>query len=166
MGLNLNAILYLTSIPLFVGGLIILIIQAIRKKKKKIPILIIVVSILMCAGGICLPDAEDIAEISSHVSSSNISGEKISRETAENIAKQEIVNLCCDNSGVSAVNITYGTFNVSEYYRGGYQFEAQGTYLPRDDYGMYGDRKKFNIRLVVEDDKKITVLVESYSSAY
>ena len=38
--------------------------------------------------------------------------------------------------------------------------------MPRDDYGMYGDRKKFNIRLVVEDDKKITVLVESYSSAY
>ena len=97
MGLSLNAILYLTSIPLFVIGLIILIIQAIRKKKKKIPILIIVVSILMCAGGICLPDAEDIAENSSHVLSSNISGEKISRETAENIAKQEIVNLCCDN---------------------------------------------------------------------
>ncbi len=166
MGLDFNAILYLISFPLFAIGLITLIIQAIRKKKKKIPIIIIVVSVLMCAGGIFLPDAEDMSKLSSYVSSSNVSGEKISRETAENIAKQEIVNLCCDNSGVSSVNISYGTFKVSEYYRGGYQFEAQGTYLPRDDYGMYGDRKKFNIRLTVEDDKKITVLVESYSSAY
>ena len=166
MGLDLNAILYLVSIPLFAIGLIVLIIQIIRKKKKKIPLIIIVVSVLMCAGGICLPDAEDMDALSSHISSSNVSGEKISRETAENIAKQEIVNLCCDNSGVSSVIISYGTFNVSEYYRGGYQFEAQGTYLPKDSYGMYGDRKKFNIRLTVEDNKKITVLVENYSSAY
>lgn len=166
MGLDLNDILYLSGIPLFVIGLIILIVQVIRKKKKKMPIIIIVVSVLMCAGGIFLPDAEDMEALSSYSTSSNVSGERISRETAENIAKQEIVNLCCDNSGVSSVNISYGTFKVSEYFRGGYQFEAQGTYLPRDDYGMYGERKKFNIRLTVEDDKKITVLVENYSSAY
>lgn len=35
MGLDLNAVLYLISIPLFAIGLIILIIQMIRKKKKK-----------------------------------------------------------------------------------------------------------------------------------
>lgn len=166
MGLNLNAVLYLLSIPLFVVGLIMLIIKIAKKGKKKIPVIIIVVSILMCAGGICLPDAEDMEVLSSHVSSSNASGEKISKETAEKIAKQKIVNLCCDNSHVSSVSISYGTFNISESLRGGYQFEAQGTYLPKDDYGMYGYRQKFNIRLTVDNSKKITVLLEDYSSAY
>lgn len=166
MGLDLNAVLYLISILLFVIGLIILIIHVIRKKKKKIPLIIIAVSVLMCAGGIFLPDAEDMDVLSSYVSSSNVTGEKISRETAEKIAKQEIVNLCCENSYVSSVNISYGTFNVSEHYEGGYKFDVQGTYLPRDDYGMYGDRKKFNIRLTVDDSQKVNVLVENYSSAY
>ena len=93
-------------------------------------------------------------------------GEKISVEEAEKIAKQEIVNLCCDNSYVSSVKITYGIFNYSDYYKGGYEFEAQGTYLPIDSYGMYGDMQKFNIRLTVENDGKATVIVESFSPAY
>lgn len=90
----------------------------------------------------------------------------ISKDVAETIARQEIVNMCCDNSHVSSINIDYGTFNISDGNLGGYQFDAQGTYLPKDDYGMYGDRIKFNIRLTVNDDKKVSVLLENYSSAY
>ena len=90
----------------------------------------------------------------------------ISKDEAETIARQEIVNMCCDNSNVSTINIDYGTFNYSKGNLGGYQFEAQGTYLPKDSYGMYGDRVKFNIRLTVDNSKKITVQLEKYSSAY
>ena len=163
---DIGAILYLTSIPLFVIGLILLIIQAIRKKKKKVSVIIIAISVLMCIGGIFLPGLDELAEISSNMSASDSNGEKISRESAEQIAKQKIVNLCCDNSYVSSVNITYGTFKLSAQYADGYQFEAMGTYLPIDDYGMYGNRQKFNIRLVVKNNGKTSVLVEDYSSAY
>ncbi len=166
MGLDINAILFLTSIPLFIIGLILLIIQAAKKKKKKISILIIVVSVLMCASGICLPDADEMALISSSISEQNKGGKKLSKELAETFAKQEIVDLCCDYSSVSSVSITYGTFNVSEYHLGGYEIEAQGTYLPIDDYGMYGKRMKFHIELSIDNNTKKNIHKKDISYAY
>lgn len=162
---DIGAALYLISFPIFIIGLILFIIQIIKKKKKKVSISLIIISIILLVSGVFLPGFDELAELSSSTKS-NFNGEKISVEEAEKIAKQEIVNLCCDNSYVSSVKITYGTFNYSDYYKGGYEFEAQGTYLPIDSYGMYGDMQKFNIRLTVENDGKATVVVESFSPAY
>lgn len=67
------AILYLLSIPLFVVGLIVLIVQAVRKKKKKVPVIIIVVSVLMCVCGIMLPGIAELRDISTDPSY-NVSG--------------------------------------------------------------------------------------------
>lgn len=90
---------------------------------------------------------------------------KIDYDLAETVAKQEIVNLCCDNSHVSSINIDYGKFTYAET-NSGYKFEAQGTYLPKDDYGMYGDRVKFNIRLIVDNNQKISVQLKDFTPAY
>lgn len=97
---------------------------------------------------------------------SNTKKETISKEKAEELAKQEIVNLCCEESYVSTINIDYGTFDVSKSKLGGLEFNAKGTYLPKDDHGMYGDRQKFTIRLTVSDDGKVTVNSKQFSEAY
>lgn len=98
--------------------------------------------------------------------STNETNNSISREEAEEIAKQEIVNLCCEESYVSTISIDYGTFDVSPSNLGGLEFNAMGTYLPKDDHGMYGDRQKFTIRLTVSDDGKVTMNSKNFSKAY
>lgn len=89
----------------------------------------------------------------------------ISLENAELIAKKKVVNLCCQKSNVSKISIDYGTFTYAKK-DDGYEFNVKGTYLPKDDHGMYGSRQKFTIILTVDGDGDVKVNKDSFSKAY
>ena len=59
---DIAAILYLISIPVFIVGIITLIIQFIRKKKKKVPLIMLLVSVLLFVGCLGLPLFDDQEE--------------------------------------------------------------------------------------------------------
>ena len=129
-------------------------------KKLMLFILSVVMVFSLCAcGGGDSNNSNDTSDVTDTETTS------ITLEEAEEIAKQEIVNECCERSYVSKISIDYGSFTHSSK-GNGYEFNAQGTYLPKDDYGMYGDRQKFTIRLTVDENGNVTVNSKQISDAY
>ena len=70
------------------------------------------------------------------------------KEEAEEVGKQEIVNQLCIRSGVNQVYIQYGTVELSPYNDGAnYYMTAKGTYTYNDAYGLRSDTYRFDVKL-------------------
>lgn len=70
------------------------------------------------------------------------------------IAKQQVVNLCCDETAVRQISLT--SFNVinTDYHNLGephsyWEIEVRGLFFPVDSYGDYNDRHKFDATIKV-----------------
>lgn len=70
------------------------------------------------------------------------------KEEAEEVGKQEIVNQLCIRSGVNQVYIQYGTVELTPYNDGAnYYMTAKGTYSYNDAYGLRSDTYRFDVKL-------------------
>lgn len=96
-------------------------------------------------------------------SESQIVVTKLTQAEAEKIAKQEIVNRCCEATGTTKIGIA--SYNVVKawYYDyeepfAGWTIEAKGTFYPTDSYGEYRSKYKFEAIIVVGNDGRVQAL--------
>lgn len=137
---NIGMILMLISIPAFIIGLIVLIVQAIRKKKKKPALLIMLISVIMLAGGFLLPIGGYIAE-EIPTSPAKISEDEIEAELEDTVWADASVYCMFEYKDVKHVSTNiatirndgdiyhvYGKVTIQDNFNDKYYGNFEGTY--------------------------------------
>ena len=156
---DIAAILYLISIPVFIVGIITLIIQFIRKKKKKVPLIMLLVSVFLFVGCLGLPLLDDQEEIETYVSIKNAQKEieKI-EESIESKVNADVSAYCLFNYK----DVKYSLANITSIEKDGTDYCVYGKVTVTD---TYGDKYtgKFNGRYRMENGEleKIDLYVEN-----
>ena len=90
-------------------------------------------------------------------SEGNAGAQGVSLIEAQAIAKQEVVNELCEESGVSRIYLN--AFNITETKAldDGWSFVIKGNYNPIDDYGRVKGTETYYIYIVVYDDGHVYV---------
>ena len=119
---NIGTILALVSIPLFLVGLVMLIIQIIRKKKKKASLIVMLVSVLLFVGGFGM---FAVGETSGHSPT-----KELTEETVEKNARSYIIAYCTMHYDCKTVSVHTTTVEIK-----GNIATAKGKVSIIDDYG-------------------------------
>ena len=87
---------------------------------------------------------------------------KLTQAEAERIAKQEIVNQCCDATlttkiGIASYNVVRAWYFDSEEPFAAWTIEVKGTFYPTDSYGEYGSKHKFEASIKIGNDGRVKI---------
>ena len=104
--------------------------------------------LLMLSLAACGGDSSGEGDMGAHL---------VSLIEAQAIAKQEVVNELCEESGVSQIYLN--AFNITETKAlvDGWSFVIKGNYNPIDDYGREKGTETYYIYIVVYDDGHVYV---------
>ncbi len=93
----------------------------------------------------------------SNSNSTNVSKNSQPVEPSRDLLEKVVVHHCCQYSNVKSVSISYGTFDTFwDEEENVWVTNVKGTYYPIDEFGNYGDKMQFGLRLHGANVEEIT----------